>query len=107
MRISRNRARIIKALDIIGMVLFVIALAIALSGCETVSVRPLASMEHTSHITQHVGSNKTNYGWNTVSVGARIRARGLTLDVLDGYSIEPVDGRHEVFNARVTWEVGK
>jgi hypothetical protein len=92
--------------EIVVIVLcLVLCLVIVLSGCTT--VRPLVEVSHTSHLTQHFGNNRTNYGWNVVGLGARIRpTTGVTIDVIEGYSFEPVDGRHEVFQARLLWEIG-
>lgn len=86
--------------------LIVIVGCALLFGCTT--VRPLVEVSHTSHATQHFGSNRTNYGWNVYSVGVRWRpVRGVTVDLLEGYSPEKLDGRHEVFQGRVQWEVGQ
>lgn len=83
-----------------------IALLALITGCST--VRPLVEVSHTSHVTQHFGNNKTNYGWNVYSLGVRWRpSESVTVDLLDGYSPDKLDGRHEVFNGRLTWEIGK
>lgn len=80
-------------------------LALILGGCA--SVHPLVEVSHTSHVSQHYGPNQTNYGWNVVSVGVRWRpVKGVQVDVLDGYTPQLVDYRHEVFTARVQWEIG-
>lgn len=74
-----------------------------LAGCST--VRPLAEFQHISHATQHFGSNPTNYGWDVASGGIRWRpVEGVTVDLLEGYSFEEMNGRHEVFTGRVTVE---
>jgi len=81
--------------------------ALSLSGCATVAERchPITELSHTSHALQHIGPNRTNYGWNVASVGAICRPDdGLTITVLEGYTPERLDGQHEVFQARVTWE---
>lgn len=78
---------------------------LGLSGCE--SIKPLVEVSHTSHITQHFGKDRTNYGYNVVSVGVRARpARGVVIDIMDGYSGDELDSRHEVFQARLEWEIG-
>ncbi len=78
----------------------------SLAGCETLT--PIAEVEHTSHISQHFGKQKESrqYGWNTVSVGVRIRPTdNLTIDVLDGWTPAYIDGgKHEVFHARMLYE---
>lgn len=72
-------------------------------GCA--NVRPLAEVQHTSHATQHFGSDRTNYGWNVISGGIRWRPHpGVTVDLLEGYSYEEMNGRHEVFTGRMTVE---
>ena len=78
---------------------------LALAGCE--SITPIAKIEHTSHITQHFGNNRTNYGWNTVGFGIQFKAEGCTIQAVDNYSFEPVDGRHEVFTAGMVCSLGK
>lgn len=76
------------------------------SGCQ--SMTPIVEATHTSHATQHFGSNRGNAGWNMVGAGVRIRPyRGVTIDLVESYSFEPVNGRHEVFTGRMLWEVGK
>jgi hypothetical protein len=81
--------------------------ALCVSGCMSIQERcnPLMEMSHTSHISQHFGANKTNYGWNVMSAGMVCRPEnGLVVTLLDGYSPEELDGRHEVFQGRVTYE---
>lgn len=74
-----------------------------LASCST--MRPLAEFSHISHATQHFGPNATNYGWNVASMGIRIRPiDGVCIDILEGYSLEEMNGRHEVFTGRMTVE---
>lgn len=89
------------------MKLSALVVVLGVSGCE--SITPLVEVSHTSHITQHFGNNQTNYGWNTFSAGLRFRSPDskVVLDVLDGYSPEELDGKHEVFTARLQIELGK
>jgi hypothetical protein len=69
------------------------------------AVRPLTEIQHISHTTQHFGSNRTNYGWNVASFGVRWRpTEGVVVDLLEGYSLEEMNGRHEVFTGRITVE---
>lgn len=92
-----NAMRIMSHLFLWSLVIYL------LSGCST--VRPLAEYQHISHATQHFGSNPTNYGWDVASFGIRWRpAEGVTVDLLEGYSFEEMNGRHEVFTGRVTVE---
>jgi hypothetical protein len=87
---------------------FLVALLLALlcGGCSTLKPTGLVEVSHTSHASQHFGPDQTNYGWNVYSLGVRLRPiKGLTIDLTEGYSPERLDGRHEVFNGRVTYEV--
>lgn len=85
--------------------LIALLIGAVLTGCT--AIRPIAEVSHTSHVTQHFGSNQGNAGWNVFSAGVRIRPGfGVTMDIVDGYSVEPVDGRHEVFQATLLWEIG-
>lgn len=77
--------------------------AVSCSGCST--VRPLAEYQHVSHATQHFGSDRTNYGYDMGSVGIRWRPlEGVTVDLLEGYAVQEIHGRHEVFTGRMTVE---
>ena len=93
--------------QLVLVVSIIVLLALIMAGCTT--VRPLTEISHTSHLSQHFG-HPTNCGgskcgWNVVSFGIRWRpVRGMQVDVLDGYSVEPVDGKHEVFQARLQYE---
>lgn len=82
-----------------------LAVLLGLTGCQTLT--PIAEASHTSHATQHVGPNRTNYGWNTVGLGVRFKRGGLTVDMVESYSVEPVDGMHEVFQGRLVYEFNK
>lgn len=85
------------------MIFFLILLLTACAELRPVSIP--VEVSHTSHVTQHFGSDKSNFGWNTVSVGLKWRVNNMTIEMTDGYSIEPVDGRHEVFQASARWEI--
>lgn len=83
--------------------LVIIALVLFLTGCA--NVRPLAEYQHQSHATQHFGSNRTNYGYDVVSAGIRWRPHEkVTVDLLEGYSMQEFQGRREVFTGRVQVE---
>lgn len=70
-------------------------------------LRPLAEYQHLSHATQHFGDNRTNYGYDLASVGVRWRpTEAVTVDLLEGYSLQEMHGRREVFSGRVTVEFG-
>jgi hypothetical protein len=86
-----------------------LCLGLTLQGCEAFvgNVRPLGEYQHQSHFTQHIGSDRTNYGYDVYSVGVRYRPDvdpRLTVDVLEGYSLQSFQGRREVFTFRVTKE---
>lgn len=80
-----------------------------LSGCALAPNAVRAEIEHTSHLAQHLGARSAcatpgDCGWETLAVEAHWQARGWFLDASEGYAIEPCDGLHEVFNARVGYE---
>jgi hypothetical protein len=80
-------------------------IALLSTGCTLLPDSIPIEASHTSHISQHLDGSGTNWGWETLSAGFRWRRHGITLDILDGYSVEKVDGRHEVFNARISTEI--
>ena len=82
-----------------------LCVGLTLQGCET--VRPLAEYQHQSHVTQHFGSDRTNFGYDVYSVGIRWRPERdskTTVDIMEGYSLQSFQGRREVFTFRVTKE---
>lgn len=94
---------IINALRIMSHVLLWVAVIYLLVGCST--VRPLVEYQHQSHATQHFGENRTNYGYDVFSGGIRWRpVDGVTVDLLEGYSLQNFQGRREVFTGRVQVE---
>lgn len=78
---------------------------------------------HVSHLTQHLDSNPTNYGFDSVSVGLRWRVGNFSATVLEGVVLEnartwTVDstgqqiplhggllGPREVFTGRLSYEI--
>ncbi len=79
------------------------ALCASVVGCAAPS--PLIEYQHLSHVTQHFGGLPTNYGANMYGAGLRWRpARGITIDVVENYSLEKWSGGHEVFSFRLTFE---
>lgn len=79
---------------------------LAATGCSV--LKPISipvEISHTSHVTQHFGSDRTNFGWNTVSAGLRWQVAGVNIQMMEGYSLEPVDHRHEVFQATARFEI--
>lgn len=80
-------------------------MSVLATGCANLA--PLAEYQHLSHVTQHFGHNRTNYGYDLVSAGVRWRpAPGVTVDLLEGYALQGMHGRDEVFSGRVTVEFG-
>lgn len=77
---------------------------IVISGCAALPDSIPVEVQHTSHISQHFGSHCTNYGWNTVFVGAKWNNGPVSIELRDGYSMEQVDHRHEVFEANIRYE---
>lgn len=79
--------------------------ALTTSGCALMPDAIPIEIAHTSHISQHMDGSGGNCGWETISTGLLWRRHGVTLEILDGYAPEHVDGRHEVFNARISTEI--
>lgn len=68
-------------------VLCLLLVVLLMDGCAIApnTISPVVS--HTSHIAQHFGSNKTEYGYNEVGLQAHWRLyRGAFLDVTEGYN---------------------
>lgn len=72
-----------------------------LSGCAHLSI-PIEA-QHLSHVSQHFEQG-TSHGAETFSTGLRWRGSGVTVDLLDGWT-SGIDGRHEVFSARIATEI--
>lgn len=90
---------IINALRITSHVALWIAVIWLLSGCS--HVRPLAEYQHVSHASDGLGGP----GFDTLSLGIRWRPiEGVTVDLLEGYSPNKLDDRHEIFTGRVQVE---
>lgn len=93
--------------------IMVLAVLLGLSGCASqgrgLSDRfsPIITAEHTSHSTQHLGNNRTNYGYNCYGLGVRYRSPDgkLVADMTECYSPEMLDGMHEVFNLRMVYDL--
>lgn len=69
------------------------------TGCS--HVRPLAEYQHISHASDGIGG----LGFDTVSVGIRWRpTENVTVDLLEGYTPNGLNNRHEVFTGRVQVE---
>lgn len=81
-----------------------VLMMLSLGGCAVMPDTIPVEIQHTSHITQHFGPERTNMGWNTFFVGAKWRQGPVNFEIRDGYSLEPVDGRHEVFEASIKYE---
>lgn len=70
-----------------------------LSGCST--IRPLAEYQHVSHASDGLGGP----GFDTLSLGIRWRpVKGVTVDLLEGYSPNKLNNRNEIFTGRVQVE---
>lgn len=87
--------------------------ALCLSGCCLAPQTIRTELEHVSHATQHIGSDRTHMGAELVAVVARWRKGGAYLDVSEGYNVTPADdhlciggicGPREVFTAAVGYE---
>lgn len=88
-----------------------LALAIstlALTGCAGTLSIPFEA-EHLSHVTQHFdGGQRCDgkmCGSDGLLTGLRFRAEHVEVELLDGYSLEQFDSRHEYFSARISTEI--
>lgn len=83
-------------------IIAMLLLTLALTGCCLAPTSARVELAHVSHISQHVGCDKTNFGYDTVGVTAhwKITSR-VYAEAGDGYTWEGLDRRHEVFSARV------
>lgn len=80
------------------------AALLALSGCSLMPDSIPLEVQHLSHISQHFDGSGENFGSQTVMTGVRWRRHGFQVDVLDGWT-SGIDGRHEVFSARISTEI--
>lgn len=93
-----------------GTFFVIVAMAVLglFQGCAIAPDYLKPEVAHTSHITQHEPFTRTptNFGYSQVGayVGWHLPAHGY-LEIGDSYAIEPLDGMHEVFNARAGFEV--
>jgi hypothetical protein len=80
---------------------------ITLCGCAAlVPDKLITAIDHTSHIEQHFGEDPTDYGYNTLELGARWERGNTFVEVTDGRTIRgTLDGMHEVFNARIGYSI--
>lgn len=79
-------------------------IALMLSGCSLMPDAIPLEAQHLSHISQHFDGSGQNLGAQTISTGVRWRRHGVVIDVLDGWT-SGIDGRHEVFSARISTEI--
>lgn len=88
---------------------------VALSGCAAVrpnNIRLYA--EHVSHVSQHMGSNPTDYGYNTINLELHYEHKGVFSDIAEGYNLGAKSdwglgygalvGPREVFSARIGYD---
>lgn len=77
--------------------------ALSLGGCA--NLHPIVQYGHTSHALQHMREHPQSHGFDTVGAGVRYRNGKLSIDVTENATPEGLDSQHEVFEARVTYEV--
>lgn len=85
------------------MKILLLLTALALAGCS--DLHPIVQYGHTSHLMQHMREHPQNHGFDSVGAGMRYRKGRLDIDVTENYSPETLDSQHEVFEARVTYEL--
>lgn len=90
---------VLNGLRVVSHVALWACMLYVLSGCA--NVRPLSEYQHVSHANDGLGGP----GFDTLSLGVRWRPYdGVTVDLLEGYSPNGLDGQQEVFTGRVTVE---
>lgn len=101
------------------MKLAMIVLALALSGCALEPNAVRFEAEHVSHVSQHFGTDTTNYGFDAISVVAHWQISHAYLDISEGINVSPefdgnrvvgpvygsLAGPRETFQARAGWEI--
>jgi hypothetical protein len=80
------------------------AAALLLAGCAVLPNNVRVESEHVSHLTQHFGPDRTNYGYDSVGVVGRWQFGHAYIEAGDSYAPERLDGYHEVFEARFGYE---
>lgn len=86
-----------------GLVLLVVVVVLMLAGCASVTVP--VGVEHVSHIGQHFVDTGPQRGYDQVYLGLSVHGGGWSLTATDGYSWDQLDGRHEVFDARLQYDI--
>lgn len=95
----------------------IILVLVALTGCECLKPGDIAVYgEHTSHISQHFGSDPTNYGFNSLNVSATWSKDGAFLEFAEGLNMNKrdrqvgwmeygaLDGPREITTVRVGYD---
>ncbi len=102
-------------------------LCVCLSGCSVMhTVEPNSlpiEVTHVSHISQHFGNDTSNYGYNSVSLGAKWQVNHLSIMVSEGIVLDSAEtytyvdtgkqfqmrggllGPRDVFTGRITYEI--
>lgn len=65
-----------------------ISLALLLAGCAAAPDRISIEVDHTSHIAQHFGSDKTGYGYESAQLVAHWQAKDVYADVGEGVVLD-------------------
>lgn len=90
-------------MDTQGKCLLLALGALVLPGCG--SLHPIVQYGHTSHAMQHMREHPQNHGFDSVGAGIRYRKGKLDIDLTENYTPEGLDSQHEVFEARITYEL--
>ncbi len=69
--------------------LTVVTLPLALSGCALAPNTIRTEVAHLSHLGQHFGGDRTNYGAEYAEVIARWKFKGAYVDLGQGYNVSP------------------
>lgn len=70
----------------------IILLPVLLTSCALAPNTVRTEITHLSHLSQHFGSHRTNFGAQYAQVVAQWRWRGLYAEIGEGYNISPARG---------------
>lgn len=100
----------------ITMMVIIVVLCNLLGGCSVLEPNKIGiEADHVSHISQHFGSDATNFGYNTLGVVAHWQSGNAYVDLSEAYNFgsEFDDGRgygalwgpRETFTGRVGYAI--
>jgi hypothetical protein len=79
----------LKAFGLYVLIIVVVILAILIAGCATIEPNSIKTeYTHLSHITEHFGSDKQDYGINAIGLVARWNLPGFYVEIGEGVSVD-------------------